>query len=130
MCYDGDASDAWVEEERTARKRWRCVECFAPIPVGVNYICIKTLDDGYWSTSQVHRECMKLWRKVRDELCGGRGLIMIGGLVEELSQQYDPMQQEYDPKTRQMIWKKHPSPAPYKRRLEAIRTKYQQMETT
>ena len=129
MCsYDGDAADLWIELERTARKPWICIECHAPIPVGVTYACIKTLMDGRWHVDQAHKECMKLWRKVQKELCGNRGMIMLGGLDEELSQDYDAGgHNEYDFRLQKMVWKSTPSPAPYRRRLNAIRAKYLKM---
>lgn len=85
MCYsDGDAADVWYERERRARKRHRCSECDAPIPIGRQYVHVSMLYDGSWDAFAVHVECMELWRFVHDVVCGGKGMIMIGGLSDEI----------------------------------------------
>jgi hypothetical protein len=84
MCYDGDASAVWSEKRVRARKGHKCYECGSPIPRGFDYHRINALDDGLWSSFAVHVECLALWYFVQEEVCGGHGLIMLGGLDEEL----------------------------------------------
>lgn len=86
MCSFDNEADFWSEEEHTARKPYTCEECFAPIPAGARYVRHAMVMDRSCSTLRTHVECMKLWRAVHKKLCGGEGLIMIGGLWEELMQ--------------------------------------------
>lgn len=85
MCYDGDSADVWIETRRRARKGRTCDECGAIIARGLDYLTIALCyrEEG-WSRLSVHVECMALWRFVQKEVCGGNGLIMIGGLSDEL----------------------------------------------
>lgn len=90
MCLDdGDEADVWCERRRRARKRWRCCECGAPIPVGCEYIRVTLLADGVWSGGQQHIECCELWLLVQVDLCGNEGLHYLGGLEDEL-REYEP----------------------------------------
>lgn len=119
MCYDGDGCDAWTPHVQRARKPYKCDECDAPIPAGVRYVRIGSLFDGHWETMRVHWECLQLWYTVQLHLCGGRGLIIIGGLDEEL--------REYDDENVRFGTDDEPQEteaAPYRARLEAIRAKY------
>lgn len=121
MCYVGDACDVWREELVRARKLHRCDECFAPIPVGCRHVRIGSLFEGHWDTHRVHWECRILWGAVRQDLCKGKGLIVIGGLDEELS--------EYESDT--AAWDDDDKPieteaAPYRRRFEEIKAKYRE----
>jgi hypothetical protein len=84
MCFDGDSATVWKEVDRVARKRYKCDECGAPIPIGVKYTSIGMLAEDEWSRLRVHVECLLVWRLVRDLVCDGVGLIMIGGLDQEL----------------------------------------------
>ncbi len=86
MCYVDDGCDVWNLTHRKARKRHRCDECGGAIPVAVLYAQINTLFEGRWDILRVHAECMQLWNDVHRVLCGGEGLILIGGLHEELRQ--------------------------------------------
>ena len=87
MCdISGETCDVWVEERRKARKTYRCDECFAQIPKGFDYIHISGLLDGDWERWHVHFECMTLWNVLIEDICGGKGQIMIGGLEDELQE--------------------------------------------
>ena len=91
MCLDdgeGAEADVWYERRRRARKRWRCCECGAPIPVGCEYIRVTYLADDHWSGGRQHIECLEMWLLVQKDLCGG-GLRYLGGLEDEL-REYEP----------------------------------------
>jgi hypothetical protein len=94
MCFDGDAASVWEPIDRIARKRHKCDECRAPIPIGVKYHDIGMLFEGSWSRLRVHFECLLVWQLVREFVCGGEGLITIGGLDEEL-READAVHGEY-----------------------------------
>lgn len=90
MCFDGDPSEVWIERRRKARKRWNCVECGAPIPIGAHYIETSALTDGHWTRASSHVECDALWDFVWGELCNHDGLKMLGGLSEEIGEYSEP----------------------------------------
>jgi hypothetical protein len=79
-----DPADAWVETTRRARKRWRCVECYGPIPVGAEHVMVSTLYDGGWCRTRMHTECRWLWSFLVDVVCGGKSDILLGSLEGEL----------------------------------------------
>lgn len=119
MCFTGDACEVFHERIVRAGKPHRCDECDAPIPRGTPYVRIGSLFEGDWSTLHVHWECMLLWRTVQADLCEGNGLIVIGGLEEEL-RGYDDDNCEYDKEGEELPT----AAAPYRARLAAIRAKY------
>lgn len=84
MCYDGDPADVWIVKRRRARKAYECYECSAPIPARAEYIRIKYLLEGKWDDATLHVECDALWKFVHQVVCDGEGLIMLGGLGEEI----------------------------------------------
>lgn len=91
MCYDdGDGAEVWIEATRKARKPYTCCECNGPIPPGAKYVCISGIQDHEPFRYHAHAECMELWHFTQNVVCGGNGMIMIGGLREELHQ-YDTM---------------------------------------
>lgn len=115
MCYDdADASDLWFEHTHKARVIYRCSECGGAILRASKYVRIAAMDSGKWSTLRVHDECMKLWRLVQKNLCGGKGTIIIGGLDLELDG-YEPHGVE-DKQDR--LWRR------YRRRYDEIQKKY------
>lgn len=115
MCFDGDACTVWVETRRRARKQYACLECGSTIPNGARYVNIRSYLDS-WETMRIHVECMALWRLVRENLCGGGGLILIGGLDEELGN-YELNDLGVSSK-QASAWRR------YKRRFSQIREKY------
>jgi len=66
-----------------------CVECHRVIPRGADYIRIFTIEfrGDPPSVSPVHVECWALWKFVHEEVCNDEGLIMIGGLWDEILNQ-------------------------------------------
>jgi len=109
MCSTDYEAEVWVTTPRKARKSYRCEECGTRIPVGVKYVECSGIQDGSPFRLRVHAECLRLWERVREKLCGGRGAIAIGGLHEELAGYYEGPARD--------TW-------PYRMRLEAIRRKY------
>jgi hypothetical protein len=108
MCFDAsEAAEVWRETPRKARRWHRCDECGTRIPAGVRYVECSGIGDGTPFRLHVHAECLSLWERVRDALCGGKGAIMIGGLDEELR----------NGEARE-TW-------PYRMRLAAIRKRYE-----
>lgn len=90
MCYQGDGADVWSLQRRKSRKLRECEECGELIPSGADYIMISMLYRGEsWQKMPVHVECLALWEFVREEVCGGEGLIVIGGLEEEIASYED-----------------------------------------
>jgi hypothetical protein len=64
---DGEAPAVFREEERQARKAYKCCECRAPIKPGERYENATGLWDGAWAT---YRTCLTCAR-IRDDLCKG-----------------------------------------------------------
>lgn len=72
MCAIDDAeySDVWLEERPTARKPWKCIECYRTIAAGEQYLRVKSLYDGQWDTMQTCRHCDAAGTWLR-AVCGG-----------------------------------------------------------
>jgi hypothetical protein len=92
MCNtDFDPADVWNETTRRARREHTCGECYLPIPRGRHYVHVSWLYDGRWRTHRMHVECDTLASFIEDEICGGHGTILTGGLGEEIGElnEYD-----------------------------------------
>ena len=50
----------------TARKPHKCTYCAEIIEKDENYYKWRSLDDGSWFTSKLHRECNELFNKTGD----------------------------------------------------------------
>lgn len=92
MCNtDYDPADVWTETTRRARKQHKCSECYRPIPAGRHYVHITYLAEGKWHVHRMHAECDALATFIEDQVCGGHGAILTGGLSEEIAElnEYD-----------------------------------------
>lgn len=86
MCFDGESCEVWNKRAVRARKVHRCIECHRQIPRGCSYVLVSSLYDGEWLSDRLHAECDALWGFVHEVVCGGEGLIMLGGLDEEIDE--------------------------------------------
>ena len=76
---DDERPKRWTRQTRTARKRWRCIECGDPIQPGERYEHVRGLWDRRYETYRTCEGCVD----VRDAvLCGG---YVYGELWETLS---------------------------------------------
>lgn len=67
-CIDADGWDFGIVQIRTARKRYKCLECSEPIEPGQRYEYVRGCWEGAFDT---HRTCV-LCARIRDDLfsCG------------------------------------------------------------
>jgi hypothetical protein len=86
MCYDGDAAEVWSVRPRRARKTHQCDECRRAILPGTHYLHVSGVGDGQPFSGHWHRECAILWDAVHEDLCGGNGMITLGGLWDEFGE--------------------------------------------
>ena len=86
MCDFDGAAEFSSSCMRKARKAYRCIECHGPIPAGSRheYTCGKA--EGEFYSGRSHLECSALWHFIHRELCGGHGVMLLGGLDEEIDQ--------------------------------------------
>ena len=66
-------------EMRTARKRWKCIECGAAVEPGERYEHVRGLWDGHYETFRTCEGCVQVRNAV---LCGGS---LYGELWETLA---------------------------------------------
>lgn len=87
MCDDGDTAEVFYERVIRARKRHKCIECHAPIPAGVRYVCCSGIQDREPFRERMHVECAALVKDVW-AACKEPGFIPLGYLGEEINEMY------------------------------------------
>ena len=117
MCSTDGLAIAYRDLQRRARKQHRCDECDRLIPVGTSYVYVSGIsEDHYPFTGHVHLECNALWIRIWKELCGGHGVMLLGGLEEEI-RGYEDAEPSFTEEGDRL-------PHPLRAEFEAIREKY------
>lgn len=81
---DYEAPAAYTETTRNARKPHQCCECYGAIEAGGRYVYVSGVWDGRGDSFAYHECCMDARRELLAEMESGEGLLMEGGIIEEL----------------------------------------------
>ena len=104
MCISGgDECSHWEEFTVVAKEACKCTECHAPILAGDKHLLIELVADGLCDSCDsagehvggeecaceveqyhMHLECRALWDFMIKDVCGGKGMLMLGGLLDEI----------------------------------------------